>query len=81
MLRQPDSSRAPANPRPDAIATLTVAILAACAVGMLLAGILAVYDYTTPSVEAPLALGLAIAFGAAVALNVVASAVRHFRPS
>ncbi|MFN2568444.1 MAG: hypothetical protein ABR564_02440 [Candidatus Dormibacteria bacterium] len=59
------------------MASLSILLLAICAAGLLIAGYLAVYDYSTPSAEAPLLTALAAVFGTVVALNVVAAAVRH----
>ncbi|MHB8718956.1 MAG: hypothetical protein ACYDAC_08715 [Candidatus Dormibacteria bacterium] len=64
---------------PDPLVTLDVAAAALVSAGLLLAGILAVYDYSTPGAEAPLVLCVALIAVAALALNVAVVLVRHIR--
>lgn len=76
MLRRSDSPVPRPRGGPDPVARLTVGLLVGVAVGLLIAGILAVYDYTTPSIEAPLVTAVAALFVATVAFNVGAAAAR-----
>ena len=78
MLRSPQAS---ANGRaaPDPLVALNVLLLAVVASGLLIAGILAVYDWKTPGAETPLVLGLAVVAGALAAVDVAALGVRYLR--
>ena len=58
-----------------------VLLLSASAVGLLLAGILAVYDWTTPGAELPLFYTVLGLFGGALTVLVGDSAMRHFFPT
>jgi len=78
MLRSRETGRTSLRPRADSIAAITVLLLCVCAGGLLIAGVMAVYDYTTPGAEAPLALGLTVTFGVVLALNIVVATIRHF---
>lgn len=69
--------RIPEPARPDPAVNLTAALLAVAAVGLLLGGILAVYDWTVPGAELPLFFGVLAAFVAAVGVQVLAATVRH----
>ena len=65
--------------RTDPVANLTALLIGLVAVGLLLAGVLAVYDYNVPAVEGPVVLVLVAIFGVAVLLNVAAATVRSLR--
>jgi hypothetical protein len=70
----------PVPPRPDPAVSVTAALLAVAAAGLLLGGILAVYTWTVPGAELPLFFGVLSAFAAALAVQVLAATVRHLRP-
>lgn len=61
----------------DPILAFSVLVLALVALGLILAAFLAVYTYSTPGLEAPLVIGLTLAFGGVVVLNVVRLGVRR----
>jgi hypothetical protein len=61
------------------MAAITVAVLGLIALGLFIAAILAVYTYSTPAVEVPLVVAMAIAFSALVGVNVVGLALRQLR--
>jgi len=65
--------------RPDPVTFVSGALFAVVAVGLLLGGILAVYDWKVPGAETPLFYGVLSAFFAALAVQVVAVTVRHLR--
>lgn len=77
MLRLREPRRQVSGPRLDGVSAITILLLGLCAAGLLVAGFLAMYDYSTPAAEAPLLLILAVIFGAVLALNVMAATVRH----
>jgi predicted neutral ceramidase superfamily lipid hydrolase len=58
------------------VAGLTVLLLVGVAAGLLLAAILAVYDYTTPAIETPLVTIVALIFIATLVFNILAAGVR-----
>ncbi|HZB97676.1 MAG TPA: hypothetical protein VE219_03660 [Candidatus Sulfotelmatobacter sp.] len=70
----------PALPPLGAVTWLTVAGLSFVALGLLIAGILAVYDVQTPSSEGPLVSLIAAVFVGVVLLQILAAAFRHFFP-
>jgi hypothetical protein len=81
MLQPRDpQDRLPAPSHPDPATSLSAALLAVTALGLLLGGILAVYDWKVPGAELPLFFGVLAAFGAAVGVQVLAATVRHLRP-
>lgn len=63
----------------DPVASLTVVFLGVIAVALFVAAILAVYTYSTPGVEVPLVVAIALVFGVVVVLNVLSGAVRLWR--
>jgi len=67
------------RPRRDPLASLNVAVLVVIALALFAAAILAVYTYSTPAVEAPLVVAIAIAFAALLAVNVVGLTLRQLR--
>jgi hypothetical protein len=64
---------------PDPLVALNVAAMALVAFGLLLAAILAVYDYSTPGAEAPLVFWIAVIAVALFALDVLVVGVRYVR--
>jgi hypothetical protein len=66
-----------AKPRRDPLAALTVGFLVLISIGLFMAAILAVYTYSTPAIELPLVVALAIAFSALVGVNLIGLALRQ----
>ena len=66
-------------PRLDAMAKAVVACLSVLATGLLLAAILAVYDWKPPDIEKPIVFALIAIFCLAVVLSVAGGAVRAAR--
>ena len=64
---------------PDPLVTLDIAVGTLVGVGLLLAAILAVYDWYTPGAEAPLVFWIAVVAAATFAVNVVVMTLRHVR--
>jgi MFS family permease len=58
---------------------LNVAGMAAVVLGLLLAGVLAVYDWRTPGAEAPLVLWIAVVATALLVVDLLVVSVRHLR--
>lgn len=75
--RRPPAT-APA-PGPDPLVSLTVAAMSVVCAGLLLAGILAVYDWRTPAAEAPLVLVIAAVAVATLLIDVAVLTARHAR--
>jgi hypothetical protein len=75
-------SREPALQRvhPDPVLSITIGALSVIAVALLAAAVLATYTYSTPDVELPLVIAIALCFVVVVGANLVRIAVRHFRP-
>ena len=71
--------RVPEEARPDPAVTVSAALLALAAAGLLLGGILAVYTWEVPGAEKPLFFGVLATFGAALAVQVLAATIRHLR--
>jgi hypothetical protein len=67
------------TPRLDATARAVVACLTLLAAGLLVAAVLAVYDWKPPDAEKPLAFGLIALFVLAVVVAVAGGAVRALR--
>ena len=78
MLR-PREAAPERPPAPDPIFTFTVFMLALIAVGLFVAAFLAVYTYSTPDVELPLVIAMALAFSLLMVLNLVRLGVRQLR--
>ena len=78
MLRSPQAS-ADGRTAPDPLVALNVLLLAVVASGLLIAGILAVYDWKTPGAETPLVVGMAVVAAALAAVDVLALGVRYLR--
>jgi hypothetical protein len=65
------------RPQLDGVARLVVGLLTLLVVGLVLGGILAIYDWTTPGAEMPLVVGGVVVFVAALVLQVLGAAVRR----
>ena len=78
MLRTPDRPSQPSN-RPDPLIGIVVGLLVLVVVGLLVAGTLAVYNWTTPAGEGPLVGAIAAVFGVAVLTLVVTAGIRAAR--
>jgi hypothetical protein len=81
MLRPREPLPAPALPgeRRDPLISITVMVLTLLGVGLFIAGVLAVYTYSTPGAEVPLVIAISLAFAAILALNLIGRAVQHWR--
>jgi hypothetical protein len=78
MLRgRPPSEAAP--PAPDPLVSVSVAAMVVVALGLLLAGILAVYDWKTPGAEAPLVFWVAVLAVATLVIDLLVVGARHLR--
>ena len=66
--------------RPDPLSVLTVGALSVIAVGLFIAAVLATYTYSTPNVELPLVIAIALFFVLVAGANLVRLAVRLLRP-
>jgi hypothetical protein len=75
-------SRPPAldRVRPDPVLSITIGALSIIALALFAAAVLATYTYSTPDVELPLVIAIALCFVVVVGANLVRIAVRHFRP-
>ncbi len=71
---------AAARRRPDPVMSITVGALTVIAVALFVAAVLAVYTYSTPDVELPLVIAIALFFVVVVGANILRLAVRHLRP-
>ena len=78
MLRSRDPG-ATDRSLPDPLVALNVAALAVVATGLLIAAILAVYDWKTPGAEAPLVFWTAVIAVALFAVDVLVVSFRHVR--
>lgn len=78
MLR-PREATPQRAPGPDPVLSFTVAMLVLIAGGLLVAAFLAVYTYSTPAVEQPLVIAIAVAFSLLLVVNVVRLGVRQLR--
>ena len=83
IVSQPLSIRFPAVhvPALDASTWIVAIGLAVIAATLFLMGILAIYTYSTPSLEEPLAIGVTGTFVALLFFRVAVAAYRHFLPS
>ena len=66
--------------RPDPVLSITIGALSVIALALFAAAVLATYTYSTPDVELPLVIAIALCFVVVVGANLVRIAVRHFRP-
>jgi energy-converting hydrogenase Eha subunit A len=78
MLRSREPA-AVAQPAPDPLVALNVAVMSVIVVGLFLAGILAVYDWKTPGAEAPLVFWTAVIAVGLFAVDVLVVGLRHLR--
>jgi hypothetical protein len=74
--RQPADA---AQTAPDPLVSVSVAAMALVAIGLLLAGILAVYDWKTPGAEAPLVFWIAVIAVVTLAIDLLVIGVRYLR--
>jgi hypothetical protein len=65
--------------RTDPVLSITVGALAVIAVALLVAAVLATYTYSTPDVELPLIIAIALCFVVVLGANLIRLAVRHLR--
>jgi uncharacterized integral membrane protein len=65
--------------RTDPVLSITVGALAVIAVALLAAAVLATYTYSTPDIELPLIIAIALCFVVVLAANLARLAVRHLR--
>jgi small-conductance mechanosensitive channel len=66
--------------RTDPVSAITIGGLSIIAVALFVAAVLATYTYSTPNVELPLVIAIALFFVLVVGANVLRAAVRHLRP-
>ncbi len=79
MLRSRDPAPAlPSQRAADPLGSLTVTLLWLIALALFAAAILAVYTYSTPGVEVPLVIAIALSFGVVLALNVLGRGLRRW---
>jgi hypothetical protein len=65
--------------RTDPVLSITVGALAVIAVALLVAAVLATYTYSTPDVELPLIIAIALGFVVVLGVNLVRLVVRYLR--
>jgi hypothetical protein len=65
------------RPQLDGVTRTVVALLALLVFGLVLAGILAIYDWTTPGAEMPLVVAGAVVFVVVLVLQVLGATARH----
>jgi uncharacterized integral membrane protein len=65
--------------RTDPVLSITVGALAVIALALLVAAVLATYTYSTPNVELPLIIAIALCFVVVLGANLLRLAVRHLR--
>ena len=76
-LSQSPAAALRGRPQLDGVTRLVVGLLALLVAGLVLGGILAIYDWTTPGAEMPLFFGGLAVFVAALVLQVLGATVRH----
>jgi hypothetical protein len=64
----------------DPVSAITVAALALIAVALFAAAVLATYTYSTPNIELPLVIAIALFFVVVLGANLLRLAVRHLPP-
>jgi uncharacterized integral membrane protein len=74
--------REPAGPsrQTNPLSALTVGALSVIAVALFAAAVLATYTYSTPNLELPLVIAIALFFVVVLGANILRLAVRHLRP-
>ena len=65
---------------PTRVVPITIGALTVIAVALFAAAVLATYTYSTPDVELPLVIAIALFFVVVVGANILRLAVRHLRP-
>jgi hypothetical protein len=78
MLRGRHGSEA-TRTTPDPLVSVSVAAMTVVVLGLLLAGILAVYDWKTPGAEAPLVFWIAVVAVATLVIDVLVVGARCLR--
>ena len=66
--------------RTDPLSAITVGALSVIAIALFAAAVLATYTYSTPNVELPLVIAIALFFVVVIGANILRLAVRHLRP-
>ncbi len=79
MLRSRGSLPPGTHRDPDPVVWLAVGLMALVALGLAIAGILAVYDVATPPSLAPVVRVVTVLFAATLLVLVLGAAVRHAR--
>ncbi len=74
--REPVLQRRQADP----VLAITVGALSVIAAALFVAAFLAIYTYSTPDVELPLVIAIALFFVVVLGANLLRLAVRHLRP-
>jgi uncharacterized integral membrane protein len=64
----------------DPLSAVTVGALSVIAVALFAAAFLATFTYSTPNVELPLVIAIALFFVVVIGANILRLAVRHLRP-
>jgi hypothetical protein len=67
------------RPRADPLLAITVGALTVIAVALLAAAVLATYTYSTPNIELPLVIAIALGFVVVLGANLARLAIRHLR--
>jgi uncharacterized integral membrane protein len=65
--------------RADPLLAITVGALTVIAVALFAAAVLATYTYSTPNVELPLVIAIALGFVVVLGANLARLAIRHLR--
>jgi hypothetical protein len=65
--------------RADPLLAITVGALTVIAVALFVAAVLATYTYSTPNVELPLVIAIALGFVVVLGANLARLAIRHLR--
>jgi CHASE2 domain-containing sensor protein len=68
------------NRHTDPVSAITVGALSIIAVALFVAAFLATYTYSTPNVELPLVIAIALLFVVVLGANLLRWTVRHLRP-
>ena len=65
--------------RPDPVAAVLSVLGVVVIVGLFVAGVLAVYTYSTPGAEGPVVATTAVIFGAALLFGIAVATLRYVR--
>jgi hypothetical protein len=79
MLRIPDRDAAPARHGADPVVAIAVILFTLSLAGLVLGGVLAVYDWTTPGAERPLLWSVLGVFFGAIAVLLLGATARWVR--